>query len=108
MSASEKILDLYGRNFGRYHIGKKLGEGGYAVVYRATEPDLGRDVALKILKPNEKGEYGETVKKRFLREGRMVAGLKTVTLSRCIIAASKTACCISRLSMSRGRPWRSG
>lgn len=76
MSASEKILDLYGRNFGRYHIGKKLGEGGYAVVYRATEPDLGRDVALKILKPNEKGEYGETVKKRFLREGRMVAGLK--------------------------------
>lgn len=70
-------LDLFGQAFGPYHIGKKIGEGGYAVVFRATEVELERDVALKVLKPNARGEYGDTVKKRFMREARMVANLKS-------------------------------
>jgi WD40 repeat protein len=36
--------------FGRFVIRGVLGQGAYGRVYRASDPDLGRDVALKILK----------------------------------------------------------
>jgi serine/threonine protein kinase len=40
-----KILDE------RYHVERRLGEGGMSYVYRASELDTGRAVALKILLP---------------------------------------------------------
>ena len=50
---------------GRYHVESELGEGGMARVYLATDVKHGRDVALKVLKP----ELGESIgTERFLRE----------------------------------------
>src|SRR5437773_7826952 len=41
--------DLTGRQFGAYTIIGPLGEGGMASVYKAHQPAVNRDVALKIL-----------------------------------------------------------
>ena len=41
--------DLTGRQFGPYTIVGPLGEGGMATVYKAHQPSVNRDVAIKIL-----------------------------------------------------------
>ena len=62
---SEAIASLNGALQGRYHVESELGEGGMARVYRATDTKHGREVALKVLRP----ELSETVgTERFLRE----------------------------------------
>ena len=38
-----------GSRLGSYSVAAKIGEGGMGEVYRATDPKLNRDVALKIL-----------------------------------------------------------
>ncbi len=56
----------------RYAIGRELGRGGMAIVFLARDLRHGRDVALKVLRP----EVGESLgADRFLREIRIVAGL---------------------------------
>lgn len=51
----------------------EIGRGGFGVVYRATESDLGRDVAVKILS----GELDERTRTRFERERRAMGTLSS-------------------------------
>ncbi|MBP6473346.1 MAG: protein kinase, partial [Chloroflexi bacterium] len=37
---------------GRYHIESLLGQGGMSTVYRATDPNLQRTVAIKMIHPH--------------------------------------------------------
>ncbi len=66
----------------RYELGELLGKGGFAAVYRAVDHDIGREVAIKILMPDHNG-YEQGLVQRFMREGRIVAGLQdphTITM----------------------------
>jgi serine/threonine-protein kinase PpkA len=56
-----------------YRIDKKIGEGGMATVYLATQESLTRTVALKIMAPTLMVD--STAEQRFLKEGRIVAQL---------------------------------
>jgi len=57
---------------GRYSIGRKLGEGGMAVVFLAKDERHDRSVALKVLRPDPASEIGA---ERFLREIKIAAKL---------------------------------
>jgi len=56
-----------------YRVLDKLGEGGTAVVYRAEDLALGREVALKFLSADYSADYGRIA--RFQHEARTIASL---------------------------------
>jgi eukaryotic-like serine/threonine-protein kinase len=62
-----------GTRLGRYEVVGLLGAGGMGAVYRATDPQLGRDVAIKVLPQETVGDPQALA--RFHREARIVAAL---------------------------------
>jgi len=71
--ASEKLPD----SVGRYQIESQIGHGMMGAVYRAHDPLLDRNVALKVIRPAFPASDSEraTLEKRFLAEGQIVARL---------------------------------
>jgi tRNA A-37 threonylcarbamoyl transferase component Bud32 len=61
---------------GRYRILGRIGQGGMGVVYRAHDPELARDVAVKLMNAESLDE-GETAtaRTRLVREARAMARL---------------------------------
>jgi len=66
-------VSFEGRTLGSYTLGPLVGRGGMSDVYRARDPKLGRDVAVKIL-PGALARDPERLS-RFEREARMLAAL---------------------------------
>ena len=62
------------RAIGRYQLLEQLGEGGFGTVYRAYDPALDREVALKVLQPALARHTA--MRERFLREGRALARIR--------------------------------
>ncbi|MBK7060497.1 MAG: protein kinase [Rubrivivax sp.] len=67
-SASEKMQQA-----GRYQILERIGRGGMATVFKAHDPTIGRDVAIKFLHASLC--EGEDYRGRFLQEARAAGGL---------------------------------
>ncbi len=65
---------LTGKKLGAYRIQDKLGEGGMAEVYKAYDPRLLRDVAIKVILPQILEQAG--FRKRFEQEIRLSAQLE--------------------------------
>src|SRR5512136_2356779 len=66
--------DLTGTTLGKYRLLERLGRGGMAEVYRAFQPNLERDVAIKVMHSylaEDPGFIG-----RFKREAKAVATLR--------------------------------
>jgi predicted Ser/Thr protein kinase len=64
-----------GTHVGRYVLGERLGAGGMGVVYAATDSELQRRVAVKLLRPDGGGELGTQGRERLMREARVLASL---------------------------------
>jgi two-component system LytT family response regulator len=65
---------MIGQTLSRYRIVEELGRGGMGVVYRARDPKLGRDVALKVLSRERLAD--PELRQRFLQEARALAALQ--------------------------------
>lgn len=63
-----------GRPWGRFTLREKLGEGSFGEVYRAWDPQLERDIAIKLIHPDIARRDAPGA--RVLREGRVVAKVK--------------------------------
>jgi len=63
-----------GGTWGSLELREKLGEGGFGEVYRARDPRLDREVALKLLKPGSVS--GAAAATQALEEGRLLAKLR--------------------------------
>jgi pimeloyl-ACP methyl ester carboxylesterase len=61
-----------GQKLGRYRIESRIGAGGMGEVYRAHDPSLGRDVAIKIVRTEGSDP---ALNARFTREARALAAL---------------------------------
>jgi serine/threonine-protein kinase len=68
------------QTIGRYQVFAQLGEGGFATVYRAYDPRLDRDVAVKVLHRNHAAD--KRMRARFLREGKALARVQHPNLVR--------------------------
>jgi tetratricopeptide (TPR) repeat protein len=74
MDSSEAPTDLRpDRQLGPYQITSRIGAGGMGEVYRARDPRLGRDVAIKVLPSSFAQDPGRL--RRFEQEARAAAAL---------------------------------
>jgi eukaryotic-like serine/threonine-protein kinase len=64
-----------GSTLGRFRIVERLGEGGMGSVFRATDPRLERDVALKVLHPDPDAARGEDRRRQLRLEARALSRL---------------------------------
>jgi eukaryotic-like serine/threonine-protein kinase len=70
------VLDYSGQSIGRYHVIEKLGKGGMAIVYKAYDTRLERDVAIKVIRTDAFPPAAlERVLARFEREAKLLAKL---------------------------------
>src|SRR6266545_7924766 len=64
---------MLGRTISHYTVQELLGEGGMGIVYRAVDPRLNRNVAIKLLRPDALADPER--KKRFIHEARAASAL---------------------------------
>ena len=73
-AAAPSVKPALLQKLGRFQIKSVLGEGAFGTVYRARDPHLDRDVAVKV--PRFAGQQSQADRARFLREARAAAGLQ--------------------------------
>src|SRR5437773_9077595 len=63
-----------GGMLGQYRIGEEIGRGGMGAVYRAFQPALNRQVAIKVLPPEF--AHNPALVARFRQEANAIASLR--------------------------------
>ena len=75
MTASDSLMD---RQSGDFIIRERIGQGGMATVYRAHQPSVNRDIALKIIQIKDNDQSQTHFRERFTQEAEMIAGLEHI------------------------------
>ena len=83
-------------------VGDLLGTGGFAAVFRARDPWLERDVAIKVLDPAL--GIGADLEEQFLREARTVAGVEHPHIVPVYAAESRGGLLYLVMRLLPGRP----
>jgi len=65
---------MLGRNLGNYHVVSQIGEGGMGVVYLARHVTLGRNAAVKVLRPELTAN--REIAARFFNEARAATAVR--------------------------------
>jgi len=65
---------MIGSKLGSYEIRAEVGRGGMAIVYRAYQASVDREVAVKVILKSMAGDEGAV--QRFQREARLIARLE--------------------------------
>jgi serine/threonine-protein kinase len=66
-----------GHDMGSYHLEELLGRGGMGEVWRASHRLLARSAAIKLIRPDSFGSDGHELVKRFEREAKATAALRS-------------------------------
>jgi serine/threonine protein kinase len=66
-----------GHEMGSYHLEELLGRGGMGEVWRASHRLLARSAAIKLIRPESFGSDGRELVRRFEREARATAALRS-------------------------------
>ncbi|MBI3160832.1 MAG: protein kinase [Chloroflexi bacterium] len=75
MATEKKMQELIGKTLGGYQIVEQIGKGGMASIFRAFQPSLEREVAIKVMQPYFV-EQDESFQTRFRREAKAIAKLR--------------------------------
>ncbi|HEV3137616.1 MAG TPA: serine/threonine-protein kinase, partial [Pirellulales bacterium] len=71
---AQALTDELPRAIGRFPIVRELGRGGFSIVYLAVDERLGREIALKVQRPE--ALISAPLRERFLREAKTAARLR--------------------------------
>jgi ABC-type sugar transport system substrate-binding protein len=69
--------DFVGKNMHEFVVLERIGRGGMATVYRAHQPSINRDVALKVIRLDRDPDEDD-FPKRFAHEAKMIAALEHI------------------------------
>lgn len=87
---------------GRYKIEGKIGEGAMAELFRAIDPEIGRTVAIKVLKQCYSRD--EQLVARFLREARAAGALTHANIAAVYDVGQVDDICYIAMELVEGRP----
>ena len=93
---------MIGRKLAQYTVLEELGRGGMGVVYRALDTSLGREIALKVLRPVPGTD--REAEGRLRREARAAASLNHPAISVVYEIDEADGATFIAMELVRGRP----
>jgi predicted Ser/Thr protein kinase len=94
-----------GSRLGRFRIASVLGQGAMGVVYLADDPEIGRPVALKTVRPGvSNGEAERELEARFLKEARLAGRLQHPSIVTIYDVGRDGGVCFIAMEYVDGRP----